>query len=183
MSSKARVSFLVTILSILSTFVFQGLTRGFAQSPPAESTSPAQDTLKSELTGRLGEIRLFRSESDDSPLKNLVFMAQGEMFCIHPHDNALDSFDPNIYHHADFNLPLEALPLTVTARLAKPGSLTLVVGGHLVYQCKLLFVPGVEWKVTEEIPFDYSDKAKKSRRTLRPGTYRLGRFGVPDVVN
>jgi hypothetical protein len=104
------------------------------------------------------------------------------MFCIHPQDNIVDSFDPSIYHHADFNVTKEALPLTVTARLAKPGSITLVVGGHLVNECKLLFVPGVVWKVTEQIPFGYSDKAKKSRRMLRPGTYKIGPFGVPEVV-
>jgi hypothetical protein len=73
MSSRSLVGLLV---AILSASVFQELIQGFAQSKPTGPTPAAQDTLKSELTGRLGEIRLFKSESDDIPLKNLVFMTQ-----------------------------------------------------------------------------------------------------------
>jgi hypothetical protein len=93
-----------------------------AKAVDSDRESP-QETLKSELTGRLGEITLSTSESETDPSRSIVLMLQGEMFCIHPQDDKLGSFDPARYHHADFNLPEEALPLTVNARPARPGSL------------------------------------------------------------
>lgn len=147
--------------------------------------------LSKEMSGEiydLGEIFIVERKGDAvSVQKAPILKAAGKFLCVHPDYQKKPIVDPakGWVKHLELKCrdakTLEfSDDVIVSQGIFGLAARTSTATGEFVdFDFSAIFLEGAKWKIAKPLKFGYEDKKAKSVRILAPGSYILGKHGIP----